>query len=367
MKNIVIYGAGKLGKAYVDRLLACGMQRETLRLVDTNSVLWGEKYQNIEIQNPQIVFRESYELVVVSVSDRYREQILQQLKEVYIVPEEKITFPMRTMMLPKSEMYDIDSLTLINMRENVFGREVFWGVWYQLYKTALQGMNIGTGGNLEHSGEQNVLNLLKAMGRKEKVLFDVGANIGNYTKELISNFPDGYIHSFEPSKETFKILSQNVSGKNVTLNNVGFSDEIGKGVLYSDKENSGLASLYDRKLDYLGIEFNRTEYIELSTLDYYCEIHHIDEIDFLKIDIEGNEYKALRGGMKLLTEKRIKAIQIETGGSNIDSRTYFRDFWDLLHNDYSVYRILQDGIIEVLVYEEYLECFITSNWLFVQR
>ena len=76
MKNIVIYGAGKLGKAYVDRLLACGMQRETLRLVDTNSVLWGEKYQNIEIQNPQIVFRESYELVVVSVSDRYREQIL---------------------------------------------------------------------------------------------------------------------------------------------------------------------------------------------------------------------------------------------------------------------------------------------------
>ena len=46
MKNIVIYGAGKLGKAYVDRLLACGMQRETLRLVDTNSVLWGEKYQN---------------------------------------------------------------------------------------------------------------------------------------------------------------------------------------------------------------------------------------------------------------------------------------------------------------------------------
>ena len=204
MKNIVIYGAGKLGKAYVDRLLACGMQRETLRLVDTNSVLWGEKYQNIEIQNPQIVFRESYELVVVSVSDRYREQILQQLKEVYIVPEEKITFPMRTMMLPKSEMYDIDSLTLINMRENVFGREVFWGVWYQLYKTALQGMNIGTGGNLEHSGEQNVLNLLKAMGRKEKVLFDVGANIGNYTKELISNFPDGYIHSFEPSKETFK-------------------------------------------------------------------------------------------------------------------------------------------------------------------
>ena len=133
MKNIVIYGAGKLGKAYVDRLLACGMQRETLRLVDTNSVLWGEKYQNIEIQNPQIVFRESYELVVVSVSDRYREQILQQLKEVYIVPEEKITFPMRTMMLPKSEMYDIDSLTLINMRENVFGREVFWGVWYQYW------------------------------------------------------------------------------------------------------------------------------------------------------------------------------------------------------------------------------------------
>lgn len=128
MKNLIVYGAGKQGKVYVDRLLTCGMQREKLRLVDSNSVLWGEKYQNIEIQNPQIVFEESYDLVVVSVSDRFSEQILQQLKEVFNVPEEKITFPMRTMMLPKSEMYDIDSLTLINMRENVFGREVFWGV-----------------------------------------------------------------------------------------------------------------------------------------------------------------------------------------------------------------------------------------------
>lgn len=104
-----------------------------------------------------------------------------------------------------------------------------------------------------------------------------------------------HIHSFEPSKETFRILSKNVVEKNVTLNNVGISNEIVEGVLYSDKDNSGLASLYERELDYLGIEFNKAEQVELITLGYYCKIHNIDEIDFLKMDIEGNEYKALGG------------------------------------------------------------------------
>ena len=63
----------------------------------------------------------------------------------------------------------------------------------------------------------------------------------------------------------------------------------------------------------------------------------------------------------------IGAIQIEFGGCNIDSRTYFRDFWNLLHEDYSAYRILKDGLWEITNYTERLECFCNTNYFFAHK
>lgn len=222
-------------------------------------------------------------------------------------------------------------------------------------------------GDIEYNGELNVLKLLKSMGRDMQVLFDVGANTGEYTNALHDAFPKAQIHSCEPAKETFCTLSNNVSEQNVVLNNVGISNEIGKQTLYFDKDNSGLASLYNGQLDYFGIEFDKEEQIEVVTLDDYCQSHSINRIDFLNMDIEGNEYKALLGASKLLKEKQIGATQIETGGANIDSWTYFRDYWNLLHGDFDVFRILQKGLKKIEKYNEYLECFTTSNRLFVKN
>jgi len=195
----------------------------------------------------------------------------------------------------------------------------------------------------------------------------VGANTGEYAKALMSVFPKAWIHCFEPAKETFHTLSNNIVEQNVILNNIGISDESTNKTLYFDKENSGLASLYNRQLDYLGLELSKQEQIKLVTLDYYCQSRGIDRIDFLKMDIEGNEYNALLGAKNLLDKNQIGAIQIETGGANMDSRTFFRDFWNLLHKDFEVFRILQDGLKRIDCYEEQLECFVTTNWLFVKR
>lgn len=49
------------------------------------------------------------------------------------------------------------------------------------------------------------------------------------------------------------------------------------------------------------------------------------------------------------------------------ARIYFRDFWNLLHGDFEIYRILKDGIEEIPMYEEALECFVNANWLFIWK
>lgn len=233
---------------------------------------------------------------------------------------------------------------------------------------SLKGMNIGaSAGDIKTSGEYNVFQLVKGTKSKKKVLFDVGANRGEYTKALLQSFPDAQIHSFEPAQETYKTLRKNVRAENVTLNNFGISNEISESILYYDKENSGLASLYNRQLDYYGVDFSKSETVRLDTLDHYCKENDIRHIDILKLDIEGNELNALKGATKLLAEKRIKVIQIEFGGCNIDSRTFFRDFWNLLHEDFKMYRILKDGFKEILRYDERLENFATTNYVFVLK
>ncbi len=254
------------------------------------------------------------------------------------------------------------------MNANVYGKKQFYEMWYELFKDSLKGMNIGLGGSLETSGEENVLRMLNRGGDKEKyTVFDVGANVGNYTQLVINNVPNAQIHCFEPSASTYAKLCERIQYENVKINNFGLSDAITEATLYYDKENSGLASLYNRQLDYFGIDFGLREMVSLDTLDHYCEVNDINKIDFLKMDIEGHELKALNGAQNMLAEKRIDNIQIEFGGCNIDSRTYFRDFWNLLSADFFVYRILSDGLREIPKYGERLECFITTNYLFIKK
>lgn len=253
------------------------------------------------------------------------------------------------------------------MNSELLGKKENYGLWYELFKIALKGMNIDLLGDIYSSGEENICNILSDLHLTE-IFFDVGANIGKYTTMLKESFPNAMIYCFEPAVETFRILKDNIGEKeNIVLNNIAISDTAGKGKLYYDKETSGLASLYKRQLDYFNMEFSKSEEVSIETLDTYCKKNNIDHIDFLKLDIEGNELRALRGGERLLKKKRIYAIQIEFGGCNIDSRTYFRDFWNLLHEDYYAYRILKNGIWKITNYTEKLECFCNTNYFFVLK
>lgn len=253
-----------------------------------------------------------------------------------------------------------------DMLVNTFcGKEKYYKFWQRMYKASLRGMNVGNGGGLEYSGEKFVLQYLKdkIIQTKEPIMFDVGANVGDYTREFLKFFPNAQVHCFEPAHTTFKTLISNVKGANVTLNNFGMSDVCSESLLYSEGDNAGVASLYNRQC----FEHSNTETIQLNTMDCYCTTSNISYIDFLKLDIEGNELNTLHGAKQMLEEKKIGAMQIEFGGCNIDSRTYFRDFWNILHENYRVYRVLLDGLYEIKEYAEILELFTCTNYLFVLK
>ena len=57
----------------------------------------------------------------------------------------------------------------------------------------------------------------------------------------------------------------------------------------------------------------------------------ISVVDFMKIDVEGHELFVLRGLGELLSQRRVRAFTFEFGAANVNSRTFFREFWDLIH------------------------------------
>lgn len=255
-----------------------------------------------------------------------------------------------------------------------FGKKQFQAEFVDLFWKALRGLNIGTGDEFATSGELHILHELKDKYFKITdapwVIFDVGANVGNYTKAITDIFSDSnyHLYCFEPSAKTFEILANNLSkSEKVSLINLGMSNKESKQILYTDNDGSGMASLTKRNLEYRNIHMDKSEEVNLTTIDIFCKQNKINQIDFLKLDIEGFELDALNGGIKMINRDAIKYIQFEFGGCNIDTRTYFKDFFFFLKEKYSIYRVLQDGLIEIPEYHEVHEQFNTTNYFAINK
>jgi FkbM family methyltransferase len=221
----------------------------------------------------------------------------------------------------------------------------------------------GSGG---HSVEAEVLTAMAFLPAEGAVVFDIGANKGLWSRAMLRQAGPRLVRlvAFEPSNHNGAAL-EGISDPRFTLVPQGISDRNGSAQLHMDAPGSGLASLSKRNLDHVGIEMRQHEVVDLTTLDSYAEIHGIGRIDFMKLDIEGHELSALHGAEGLLRTGAIRALSFEFGGSNIDTRTFFRDFWLLLRGyGYSIWRIVPGGApVRIEKYHERLECFATTNFI----
>ena len=171
---------------------------------------------------------------------------------------------------------------------------------------------------------------------------------------------------FEPSKEAFLKLSNNsVHNDKVFLNNTGLGRMQGEAKLYYDQEGSGLASLTKRNLLHFGADFTKSENVRIDTIDNYCKTNGVTKIDLLKIDVEGHELDVLEGARNMLNHNLIKIVTFEFGGCNIDTRTFFRDFWYFFSEfNMKLLRITPSGYLQPLeTYKEMFEQFVTTNFV----
>ncbi|OYR78617.1 hypothetical protein DJ77_00250 [Halorubrum ezzemoulense] len=180
------------------------------------------------------------------------------------------------------------------------------------------------------------------------------------------NASESNIHLFEPQQKLCQQLKTKYSNQNTKeVNCFALSNEATQTTLYYDQEGSGLASMSMRKLDHHDIEFDHKEEIETQTIEEYCDKREISEITLLKLDVEGHELDVLMGAENMISQQDIQFISFEFGGANIDTRTFFQDYFYFFNKyGYHVYRILPSGeLFEIDQYDEIDERFQVTNYL----
>ena len=223
----------------------------------------------------------------------------------------------------------------------------------------------GSGSYTTEDEAKIALNFISSSSTNKLVVLDVGANIGSYTEAVRKFSPQATVFAFEPSSIARKSLEDRFMGdSSVTIVPVALGSRNSKEVLWSDTPGSPLASLTKRRLEHFGADFSQSESVEVVTLDSWTSSTKVIP-SLIKIDVEGHELDVLNGGLNTLAMAQV--VQFEFGGCNIDTRTFFQDFWYLLSEaGFQIYRISEVGPIRISHYSEQDECFRTTNYLAIK-
>lgn len=217
--------------------------------------------------------------------------------------------------------------------------------------------------DMESNGELRVLAIVSSF--KPKCIFDVGANVGDWSAIASKLNPSSTIHAFEIVPSTYEILLKSTSNlPNILQINQGLSS----------KEESILISIGSDSCTATGCTIDGMRYHnEFYTQEVECNVKRAREyilennltiIDFVKIDVEGMDFQVIKGFEDLVQNVRI--FQFEYGIFNISSHDLLADFCRHLNaNGFVVGKIFPRCVI-FFEYHFDMENFYGSNFVAVR-
>ncbi len=239
-----------------------------------------------------------------------------------------------------------------NLYGKIFGHAFLAPVHHAIVSFSLHALGYGNMLREEWTGEEWFIKEILAPS-SPKLIFDVGANVGNYSK-LLLKYTDAKIYAFEPNPSSFSMLSK--LSERVTKVPKAVSNCIGSAELYFKFECDGKASL-DRN-----IRKGNQVSVELTTLEQYAKENGIESVDYIKIDTEGFERETLEG----LGALRPKYIQFEFNINHLQRDHTLKSITELLP-EYKFYRLLPKGWVKIDT-DHYLDnIFIFSNVVAVKK
>ena len=196
--------------------------------------------------------------------------------------------------------------------------------------------------HIKNGFEPETVDLFKVLASNSNIALDVGANIG--CTALLLGGLSKITYAFEPSPTTYSFLARNISKSglnNIIPLNIGLGDEKGEFPLaFSPSDRSG------------GFVSNQTrassehtvEKIAIYQLDEITKSLNLQNVDFIKIDVEGFEEHVLRGATQTLNKfQPVVVLELNHWCLNAFQKTSVPDFFDFLRSLFPSILLAVDG------------------------
>jgi FkbM family methyltransferase len=253
-------------------------------------------------------------------------------------------------------------------------RRLGWRVGRRIYCKARGEVANDLAANGEAYVQASVLKATQSLEAPITV-FDIGANIGDWTRSLLSQLPRARVSTtkvylFEPVPATLARLRENLSGfpnnEAAQVYPVAISDSEGLAEMVVLSETGGTNSLeFDERL---AASASEVVTVKKATLTAFCAAQGIAHIHLLKCDAEGHDARVLKGALPLLKSGRIDVAQFEYNHRWIYARAFLKDIFNLVDGlPYHLARVCPRNIEVFEAWHPELERFFEGNYLIVRE
>jgi FkbM family methyltransferase len=171
--------------------------------------------------------------------------------------------------------------------------------------------------------EEEIMGLFRP--REGDTVVDIGAHMGRYTITSSKSVGQhGKVIAVEAHPYNFKILHYNLrlnKLKNVSALNCAVYSKKARLKLYLPDEDQGYTMHHSLMTNYLASKYSNEierRYIEVEadTLDNFLKVRGINQVNWIKIDVEGAEYEVLKGAKEILSASKDISILVEVHGKD---------------------------------------------------
>lgn len=152
----------------------------------------------------------------------------------------------------------------------------------------------------------------------DPIIIEAGAFQGHGTVVMAQKWPHAVIYAFEPVPEIFnKLIEKTKDIERINCYQLALSDASGSAVFYVAEKpekpgrptQAGSLLVPTQRLSWSPMIYNHNIEIEMITLDDWAKKQQVNQVDFLWLDVQGNELAALKGGISLI--KTVTVIYVE--------------------------------------------------------
>lgn len=176
----------------------------------------------------------------------------------------------------------------------------------------------------------NTLYRIQKQSFEPKIIFDVGAFRGDWSKNCLKIFPNAKYYLFEPQDKMIKYLTR-IENEKIKIEN-----------LFLGKDDGSVVKFYEAETSSSALRFGpHTSVNKVSTsLETYCKDNSINNIDVLKLDVQGYELNILKGAQSIFNNIQIIILEVSLIDVYIDCPLVSDIIFYLDKNEYQLFDIV---------------------------